>query len=282
MRRQLNTSELDTYDEIKDVVALRGDVVILRDAARLKSLVVSSLMGDLLYVPVGRVALFTAGTARLRINLQPCDVAAGSVVVIPENCFMEVLAVDEAYNAQIVSFSGIEQPFRRWELLKLGGGDFERMLAYVDLLWVVAHSDTCEKATLDGLLTALLADLHSLNAAAEQAQTDSSPTAAKVLTQRFFDLLAESDGRRRSIGDCADRLCVSPNHLSAMVKQETGQTVAQLLNAHTVLQAKVLLLHSGLAVGEISERLGFENPPSFTRFFKREAGVTPREFQQPS
>ena len=280
MRRQLSTSELEKYAEIKDSVAVCGDIAILRDAALLKSRIVPSFVGDLLYVPVGRVALFTAGTATLRINLQPCQVSAGSVLVIPENCFAEVIEVDDAYNAQIVSFSGLVLPFCHWIKVETCADDFARMLAYVDLLWAVAKSNTCRKATLEALLAALVADIHSLSSATEQTQSVALLPAAKVLTQRFFDLLAESDGSRRSVADYADRLCVSPSHLSATIKQETGQTVAHLINAHTVLQAKALLLHSNMSIGEISDHLGFENPPSFTRFFKRETGFSPSELQK--
>ena len=53
----------------------------------------------------------------------------------------------------------------------------------------------------------------------------------------------------------------------------------QLLNAHTVLQAKVMLRHSSLPIADISDQLGFENPPSFTRFFRRETGTTPTEYR---
>lgn len=97
--------------------------------------------------------------------------------------------------------------------------------------------------------------------------------------QRFFDLMTESDSSMRSVGAYADRLCVTPNHLSAVVRQQSGQTVMQLLNAHTVLQAKVMLRHSSLPIADISDQLGFENPPSFTRFFRRETGTTPSEYR---
>ena len=41
----------------------------------------------------------------------------------------------------------------------------------------------------------------------------------------------------------------------------------------------MLLRHNGLTLGDISDQLGFENPPSFTRFFKREAGLTSHLFR---
>ena len=164
--------------------------------------------------------------------------------------------------------------------MKVDGDDWQRINSYFDLLWMVVNSPSCQQTTIDSLLEALLSDLHGLAAQADVARPATVPTAAEVLMQRFFDLMTESDGTMRNVGAFADRLCVTPNHLSAVVKQQSGQTVMQLLNAHTVLQAKVLLRHSESFIADISDQLGFENPPSFTRFFKRETGLTPREFQK--
>ena len=159
-------------------------------------------------------------------------------------------------------------------IIPVKGDDSRRIGSYFDLLWEVANSPTCQQMTLNNLLSALLSDLYSLDVSGDASHAAETPTAAERLMQRFFDLLAESDGTVRSVKAFADRLCVSPNHLSAVVKQQSGQTVMQLLNAHTVLHAKILLRHSTLPLADIADRLGFENPPAFSRFFKRETGVT--------
>ena len=43
-------------------------------------------------------------------------------------------------------------------------------------------------------------------------------------------------------------------------------------------KAKELLLQNGCSVSETSEQLGFENPYYFSRVFKKQEGVSPREF----
>lgn len=269
-----------SFAQDNEHVAVRGNFAFTRNIAGIKEQVVSSGMGDLLYIPLGRVLMVTEGMAQLRLNMQPCRVAKGTMLVIPENFYMEVLEVSTDYDAQIVTFCNIPVPFKRWTQVKVDGDDWQRINSYFDLLWMVVNSPSCQQTTIDSLLEALLSDLHGLAAQADVARPATVPTAAEVLMQRFFDLMAESDGTMRNVGAFADRLCVTPNHLSAVVKQQSGQTVMQLLNAHTVLQAKVLLRHSESFIADISDQLGFENPPSFTRFFKRETGLTPREFQK--
>lgn len=282
MDNRLNISNLAYLNNVNSNVVVREKFAIIRDIAQIKSQMLASGMGALFYVPLGRVLLVTSGEAQLRINMQPCRVKANQVLVIPENFFLEVLAVDVAYDAQIVTFSNIANPFRRWTLVPIGSEDAMRVRSFIDLLWQVAHSPACQQSTLDTLLLALLGDIHSLSTAIERECPSTPPSAAEQLMQRFFDFLAESDGTLRSVPAVAEQLCISPNHLSAVIKQQTGQTVMQLLNAHTVLKIKVMLRLSTLPVYELSDRFGFENTPSFCRFFKREAGVSPLQFRRQS
>ena len=275
MKRQLNITDIAPFAVNNEFITVRGNFAIIRNVASIKEQMVSGGMGDLLYIPLGRILLVTAGTVLLRLNMQPCKVERGTALVIPENYYMEVMEVSADYNAQIVTFGGIPIPFKQWSTIPVGLNDTRRIGGYFDLLWEVANSPTCQQATLNNLLSALLSDLYSLDVSGDALHAADAPTAADRLMQRFFDLLAESDGTVRSVKAIADRLCVSPNHLSAVVKQQSGQTVMQLLNAHTVLHAKILLRHSTLPLADIADRLGFENPPAFSRFFKRETGVTP-------
>lgn len=274
MKRQLNITDIAPFAVNNECIAVHGNFAIIRNVASIKEQMVNGGMGDLLYIPLGRILLVTTGTVRLRLNMQSCQVEKGTALVIPENFYMEVMELSADYNAQIATFGGIPIPFKQWSAIPVKGDDSRRIGSYFDLLWEVANSPTCQQTTLNNLLSALLSDLYSLDVSGDASHAAETPTAAERLMQRFFDLLAESDGTVRSVKAFADRLCVSPNHLSAVVKQQSGQTVMQLLNAHTVLHAKILLRHSTLPLADIADRLGFENPPAFSRFFKRETGVT--------
>lgn len=283
MKRQLNISELKFFAQNSDTVFVQDNLAIIRDIAKIKEQMVANSLGDLLYVPMGRIVLVNEGWAQLRVNMQPCRAEQGCALVIPENFFMEVSEVSADYDAQIVAFGDVPIPFRQWALIPLERDDFVRILQYINLLWQVAHIQPFPQTVAVHIVNALMEDLHLQDSKIKnQHSQDAAPTAAEQLMRRFFDLLSGSDGTAHSVSYFADRLCVTPNHLSAVVKQQSGQTVMQLLNAHTVLHAKVLLRYSDLPVGEIADRLGFENPPAFNRFFKRETGVTPGSLRKGS
>ncbi|MBR1792199.1 MAG: helix-turn-helix transcriptional regulator [Bacteroidales bacterium] len=275
MKVQLDISNLESIAIEDDAIYVKDDFAIIRDTVGLKSRIPSSGLSDLLYIPMGRILLVQSGSVSLRLNMQPCEVGSHQALVIPENYYMEIVALSDDYNARIVSFSDIATPFMQWGRVLLEAADEMRMLQYVELLWSVAHAGNCSKQVLNDILKAMLTDLYGLSSRGANTSLTNNMNAAEQLMQRFFNLMSQSDGTVRSVSAYASRLCVTPNHLSAVVKQQSGQTVMQLLNAHTVLQAKVLLRHTHQPIYEVADLLGFESSASFCRFFKRETGVAP-------
>ena len=65
-----------------------------------------------------------------------------------------------------------------------------------------------------------------------------------------------------------------------MVKTETGQTAKSLINERLLSAARQLLVDETLSITQISQRLGFEYPQHFVRFFKAQTGKTPSEYRK--
>ena len=101
-----------------------------------------------------------------------------------------------------------------------------------------------------------------------------------TILHNFIDLVNQYGTRERKIDFYADRLCVTPNHLGAVIKQASGMTVMQWVNRHTIQLAKVMLRYTDLPVWEIGERLNFANPSFFSKFFRKETGLTPGEYRR--
>lgn len=78
----------------------------------------------------------------------------------------------------------------------------------------------------------------------------------------------------------ADMLNTSPRYLSDLLKQETGKTAIELIHIFLVSEAKNMLLSSDKTVAETAYLLGFENPPYFSRLFKKETGISPNEYKK--
>ena len=78
----------------------------------------------------------------------------------------------------------------------------------------------------------------------------------------------------------ADQLNTSSRYLSDLLRQETGKTAMELIHIYLISEAKNMLQAAQYTVSETAYTLGFENPPYFTRLFKKEVGVTPGEFRK--
>ena len=75
----------------------------------------------------------------------------------------------------------------------------------------------------------------------------------------------------------AERLCLSPNYLGDLIKRTTGTNASKYIQRIVIQEAKNLL-SSGQNISQTAYCLGFDYPQHFTRFFKREEGITPKEY----
>ena len=103
---------------------------------------------------------------------------------------------------------------------------------------------------------------------------------ANWLVQRFMDLLTTHARQSRSVGQYADWLNVSANHLNKVIRTQTGQSPSVWLAGQVVLEAKVMLFQSDLTVAQIASELGFADQTNFGKVFRRHTGSSPTAFRK--
>ena len=77
----------------------------------------------------------------------------------------------------------------------------------------------------------------------------------------------------------ADKCCLSNGYFGNLVRVETGRTAKDIISDHVLAYAKQLLNDEALTITMISNRLGFEYPQHFVRFFKSHTGKTPSAYR---
>jgi AraC-like DNA-binding protein len=100
-----------------------------------------------------------------------------------------------------------------------------------------------------------------------------------ILTEYFNNDALINQGLP-SVQYVAEKLNVSPNYLSGLLKVLTGQSTQQHIHEKLIEKAKEKLSTTHLSVSEIAYALGFEHPQSFSKLFKTKTNLSPLEFRQ--
>lgn len=100
----------------------------------------------------------------------------------------------------------------------------------------------------------------------------------EILNQYFESGKLQKNGLP-TVKFMASELNLSARYLSDLLKQETGKTALEHIHISLLIEAKKLLLSTTNTVSETAYMLGFENPPYFSRLFKKEVGLTPTEYR---
>jgi AraC-like DNA-binding protein len=139
---------------------------------------------------------------------------------------------------------------------------------------------TALRADATDLLRARLYELLVLINRWYRARHPESPARRRHGTVDRFRTLVERDFRKvHRVQDYAERLRVSPGHLNVLCHAHLGRSASEEIHARVLIEAKRLLRYTGRPAFAIAQELGFADPAYFGRFFRREAGVTPRRYR---
>lgn len=82
-----------------------------------------------------------------------------------------------------------------------------------------------------------------------------------------------------SLRDLAAEACLSPFHFSRLFLGATGTTPHRYLTGRRVAAAKAMILCGETSLAQIAFDAGFGSQGSFTRAFRRIAGMTPGQYR---
>lgn len=105
------------------------------------------------------------------------------------------------------------------------------------------------------------------------------PVSGGLISDRFLTLVRENFKRERFLDFYADALEITPKHLSRTIKSQTGVSPVEWIERFVVLEAKVLLKSSRLNIQQISDELNFPSQSFFGKYFKKQTGLSPKEFR---
>lgn len=97
--------------------------------------------------------------------------------------------------------------------------------------------------------------------------------------ERFQALIERHHASRHRVADYAGLLHLTPGHLSALCRRHLGCPAGQVIHDRIALEARRLLRHTDLPAASVGYRLGFADPAYFSRFLRRETGLSPTDLR---
>ncbi len=170
-----------------------------------------------------------------------------------------------------------------WDNDKLPVLDLRGRPAVLQLLLevVAAHAVAGEMAPWQAgaLLAAAIAAIgHEAALIGDQRDNPRIGPDAVRRVHRARELLEAPGDRPVAVAEAAARVGWSADHLTRMCREVLGVTPSRLQMRARLQRARQLLRYGNAAVPEVARRTGFEDVAHFCAVFKKETGLTPRQF----
>ena len=106
-------------------------------------------------------------------------------------------------------------------------------------------------------------------------------SAHTALYYHFCDLVVKYHRESREVKYYADLLILTPKHFTKIIRQEMGVSPVEWIEQYIVTQAKKLIeIYPDHTLAQIAYILGFSEPTTFYRYFKRVTGTTAKQYRE--
>ena len=99
------------------------------------------------------------------------------------------------------------------------------------------------------------------------------------LIREFNFLVEQHFSSKHKVSDYASLLNKSPKTLSNIFQLHSSKSPIQFIQNRKILESKRLLGYSDLQIQEIGHQIGYDDIQSFSRFFKKQTGLSPLSYR---
>jgi AraC-like DNA-binding protein len=118
------------------------------------------------------------------------------------------------------------------------------------------------------------------NTVKSKATIDHKISRTQQLSYDFLKALKQHSHAERTVAFYADKLHISPNHLSDSVKKTFGKSAMKLINETTVLALKIQLTNPNLTIAQIANEFSFSSQQHLSQFYKNHTGLSPLQYRK--
>jgi AraC-like DNA-binding protein len=239
------------------------------------------------------VAICTQGSTRYGINFKTYESKAPCISIISQNQTLQEEYISDDFQgyAIVLSQQFIDNLFhdmQRMGIMLHVAENPVRPISGEELDMFVTYYKTIKKIielnkgpylseTLRHLTMAFIyaSDFHD-----KLLSENTMASTQQILTNRFMELVKKNFKHERKMSFYADKLCLTPKYLSLKIRDITGKSAADWIDSFVMIEAKALLKSTNMTVLQISDELNFTSQSFFGKYFKRLAGMSPKEYRE--
>lgn len=143
-----------------------------------------------------------------------------------------------------------------------------------NLIWTLWNKQPNKRRTNQATMGLLFLQLMNYM---DKLETDEKAGQQKLVISVLSYI--ESHYKEGELTKLANSLHYDVYWLSREIKNRTGKTYTELIQAKRLSQAAYLLATTGLSVAEVAEAVGYDNISYFHRIFHKKYGMTPRRYR---
>ena len=277
-RRELENVEVHTI----------GNDVVLLDRP-----VITSTFKYPFKVDVNTNIISISGSTEGVINLKPYKTEGACLISILAGQIMEYKSISDDFTGLFIVMSSkflenmipnsherlpLYLSVRNNPVIPLNDEALKGMITYFEMLkriiQVENHPYKLEVARYLTLAFSYGAsvDFHNLNENTKKSHNEQ-------VVDKFLHLVQTNYKEERGLDFYAAKLCISPKHLSKVIKATGGKPPNDLIDEHVVYEAKALLKSTNMTIQQITDELNFPSQSFFGKYFKRVTGMSPKEYK---
>lgn len=245
------------------------------------------------------VIMVTGGECTIHVNYIPYNLHRNMFIVLRTKLLISKIFLSEGFTGYLLivkrdlmrtalenNIFPTKEIFSRRTFLpaiKANDDDFVRldefMIQLIRNISLEAHM--YQRTLIQNSLSNIHHELWNMTAklSLEEVSLGNQPDTQEKLTLQFIHMIHNDCKKRHEVLSYADELGVSATYLTRIIKKVTGKTGSEWINEALVNEAKLLLHKPQITIQTIAAELNFSEQAAFSKFFKKNTGLSPLEYR---
>lgn len=285
--------------DIKDFYALEntyynnGEIVIMSDISELPK------KGNELLLDMVTVVICQKGEISVNIEGKLHHISANNVLILSPNTVVDSYLASDDIDITLLCFS--LQPLennlllnrtmlqsrvflKENPVLRITEEYSDEMTLFHSIVTVIKGKENKKyhREVMESLLRCLVYIYLSIveEEMKKMNEKDVIADRQELLFTRFLGLLEQNNGKLRKINEIAELMNITPKYLSSSLKKVSGKNAQYWVHLTTTKAIIHQLKYTDKSIKEIAFGLGFPDLSFFGKFFKKQTGMSPKEYRK--